>query len=87
MKVPDPEPYFTIGLYSVMDALFDLPMTAFTKELPLSEEAIQALIDHQGMMGATLRCVLSYERGDWEGINVLFLEPEVIQQAYFDALS
>lgn len=87
MRVPDPEPYFTIGLYSVMDALFDLPMTAFTKELPLSEEAIQALIDHQGMMGATLRCVLSYERGDWEGINVLFLEPEVIQQAYFDALS
>jgi len=87
MQVPDSENYFTIGLFSVLDALLDIPMTALMEQFPLSDEAILALVAHEGMMGATLRCVLSYERGDWQGINILFLEPDVIQQAYFDALS
>lgn len=87
MKVPDPEPYFTVGLFSVLDALFDMPMATIIQHIPISEESQEALVFHEGMMGATLKCVLSYERGNWEGMNTLYLDPWVIQQAYFDALS
>ena len=86
MKVPDSEPYFTVGLFSVLDALFDLPMATIIQNIPLSEESQNALVFHEGMMGATLKCVLSYERGHWEGVNTLYLDASVIQESYFEAL-
>ncbi|MDT7043260.1 EAL and HDOD domain-containing protein [Candidatus Nitronereus thalassa] len=86
MKVPDSEPYFTVGLFSVLDALFDLPMATIIQNIPLSEESQDALVFHEGMMGATLKCVLSYERGHWEGVNTLYLDANVIQESYFEAL-
>jgi len=86
MGVADHEPYFTIGLFSVLDALFDMPLANIIQHVPLSEESQNALVFHEGMMGAALKCVLSYERGHWEGMNTLYLDPADIQQAYFDAL-
>jgi EAL and modified HD-GYP domain-containing signal transduction protein len=87
MKVPDPEPYFSVGLFSVLDALFDIPLHRITDHIPLSEEAIRALLYHEDMMGSTLECVISHERANWNQVNRLYLPPEIIQQSYFDALT
>lgn len=86
MGVDDHEPYFTVGLFSVLDALFDMPLDTIIQHVPLSGESQKALVFHDGMMGEVLNCVLSYERGHWEGVNTLNLDPADIQQAYFDAL-
>ena len=87
MKVPDPDPYFSVGLFSVLDALFDIPLHRITDHIPLSDEAIRALLYHEDMMGATLECVIAHERANWTQVNRLYLPPEVIQQSYFDALT
>jgi len=87
MKVPDPDPYFSVGLFSVLDALFDIPLHQITDHIPLSDEAIRALLYHEDMMGATLECVIAHERANWTQVNRLYLPPEIIQQSYFDALT
>lgn len=58
--------FFTAGLFSVLDALLDLPMETVLSELPLSEEVDAALRSESGLVGEVLKCVLTYERGDLE---------------------
>lgn len=70
LKRANPEVCFTAGLFSVLDALFDLSMTEIVKELPLSDELLDALLTHGGEVGAILEMAIHYEKGNWEYVNL-----------------
>jgi EAL and modified HD-GYP domain-containing signal transduction protein len=55
---------FTIGLLSAADGVFQRPLLTIVPELPLTETASSALLDHAGPAGAILSATLAYERGD-----------------------
>jgi EAL and modified HD-GYP domain-containing signal transduction protein len=61
----DREGYFTTGLFSVVDALMDASMIEVLRSLPLSQEIIAALLNHDGPKGRALHAVLRWERGDF----------------------
>jgi EAL and modified HD-GYP domain-containing signal transduction protein len=63
------ETLFTIGLFSVADALLDAPMTEVLDSLPFTDEIQQALLRHDGPKGELLAAVLAYERGDFETLS------------------
>jgi EAL and modified HD-GYP domain-containing signal transduction protein len=54
---------FTVGLFSVADALLDAPMDEVLETLPFSEEIGAALLRWEGPLGDTLASVLRYEQG------------------------
>jgi c-di-GMP phosphodiesterase len=54
---------FTVGLFSVADALLDASMEEVLETLPFSEEIVAALLRHEGALGDTLASVLRYEQG------------------------
>ena len=78
--------FFTVGLLSVLDAFMDRPMSDILPALPLVDEVVEALLAHEGMLGATLHCVLAYERGDWEAVQHLGCPRDLLVQTYLDAL-
>ncbi len=55
------ETCFTVGLFSVLDALAGRPMEEILEELPLSDDVKSALLSREGSLGATLQAVLDYE--------------------------
>ena len=57
--------YFTIGLFSVVDALLDISLIEVLRQLPFSQEIMDALLNYEGRKGALLHGVLAYERGDF----------------------
>lgn len=59
----DREVLFTIGLFSVADALLGAPMDEVLATLPFSLEIEAALLHHEGPKGQLLAAVLDYERG------------------------
>lgn len=59
----EPEAYFTVGLFSVVDAIAAAPLAQVIEALPLTDEACAALIEHRGPMGDALAATLAYERG------------------------
>jgi EAL and modified HD-GYP domain-containing signal transduction protein len=59
------EEYFTTGLFSVVDALLDVSLIEVLRELPFSEEIMDALLRYEGPKGELLHGVLAYERGDF----------------------
>jgi c-di-GMP phosphodiesterase len=57
---------FTVGLFSVIDALMDIPMREVLERIPFPDDTREALITHAGSKGALLDAVIALESGDVE---------------------
>ena len=82
---PDRDAAFTVGLFSALDALMDMPMAELMAALPLAEEVSAALLHREGDLGRLLTTVLHYERGEWERIDCAQLEREDLTGIYLHA--
>jgi len=77
------ETYFTIGMFSIIDALLDTSLVEVLRALPLSEEIMDALLGYKGPKGELLHGILAYERGDFHPL--LRLMPVGVPPADFYA--
>ena len=59
----DGESCFTVGLFSVADALLDAPMSDVLDSLPFGEDVCEALLHRTGPKGELLAAVVAYENG------------------------
>lgn len=87
LKKTEVEEYFTVGLFSVLDALLDKPMAEVLGMIELSDTMHAALVERGGEVGKVLKGVLAYEQCDWDGVQELGLETEIVQKSYLEALS
>ncbi|WP_196807210.1 HDOD domain-containing protein [Candidatus Solirubrobacter pratensis] len=79
----DRDRLFTVGLFSVADALLDAPMETILRELPFSEDMTSALLRYEGRKGRILATTLRYEQGHFPEIDG---DPLELAQAYLTAL-
>ncbi len=77
---------FTVGLFSVVDALVGVRMPALLEDLPFDDRTKRALGQHEGPEGKILGGVLAYERGDFEGCARHGVGLAEIALAYREAL-
>lgn len=56
---------YLMGMFSVIDALLDVPMEEILPKLPLSEDVNAALLGQPGRFRSVHDTMVSYERGDW----------------------
>lgn len=83
-----PDRFFLVGLFSVLDAIFDRPLDEIVKTLPLAADIVDGLLRYEGQLGSVLRCVLSYERHDWrEAESCVGLNPQTIAEIYQQAIT
>lgn len=83
----DPNTAYTVGLFSVLDALLDWPMEAIVNELPVTEEITRALLDQEGPAGDILRCTLGYEAGLFRDAGLIGLSVGDLSSAFLTAIS
>ncbi|HPL86430.1 MAG TPA: EAL domain-containing protein, partial [Deltaproteobacteria bacterium] len=86
----DPSELFTLGLFSLIDAILDSPMESVLKKLPLSRNIKAALLDQQSPLALYLELARSYERGNWTEVMVqgssLGIDIQRLPEIYFRAL-
>jgi c-di-GMP phosphodiesterase len=80
------EEYFLVGLFSLLDALYDMPMHAIVEQLPLAADVRTALLDHTGDKGQALACVLAFERADWGAVEYHHLTAASIRAMFYAAV-
>jgi len=59
----DSDAFFTVGLFSVLDALMDAPLDEILNTLSLSDELRDAMCEHTGEKGEVLRIAKNLEQG------------------------
>jgi EAL and modified HD-GYP domain-containing signal transduction protein len=77
---------FTVGLFSMLDALVDQDLRDVVAPLPLHQDIHEALIHHTGELGVQLEHVLAYERGEFERLPQTDPTPGAIREAYLSSL-
>ena len=81
----NPDQCFAVGLFSILDALLDMPLQEVLDTLPISEEMISALSSRDGKMGNILRNIELYEQADWDELMTL-INHSAYQKAYLQAI-
>jgi EAL and modified HD-GYP domain-containing signal transduction protein len=88
LRLPHPERHFLVGLFSVLDAILNESMQHVVSALSLSDDLNEALLNHDGELGSTLRCVQAYERREWDRAqSSVGLEAGVIERIYLEAFA
>ena len=62
---------FTLGLFSLLDAIMDNSMENIMKRLPLSKSIKNALILGKGPLKKIFSLAKFYEKGDWRNVKLL----------------
>lgn len=80
------ETLFLVGLFSTLDAILDKPIQEVLELVPLPPNVCAAILEGSGPTGSILRCVLDYERGNWEQVHCLGLDSGDVCSAYLEAI-
>lgn len=80
---------YLMGLFSLVDAFTDRPLAEILAQLPIADEAKQALLGETSSFSDIYHLVLAYEEADWQAFGALAARlglpesagPEIYRQA------
>lgn len=78
--------YFTVGLFSIIDAILDQPMATILERLSLDDPLTAAILRNEGPIGSALAQVIAYERGEWNKLDLSAIEQNELQQIYLNTV-
>jgi len=73
---------YVLGLLSTLDSILDTPLADIIEPLPLQGALKEALIRHEGALGAMLDDVVAYESGQF---GISRVDPNTLQKAFWSA--
>jgi EAL and modified HD-GYP domain-containing signal transduction protein len=71
LRDSNPSELFTLGLFSLIDALMDTPIEKLLEKIPFPQDMGRALIAHQGEKGQLLEAVTALEGGDFDRAHAI----------------
>lgn len=87
MQAPE---LFLMGLFSVVDLIFEMPMSEALEKLQLAASIEEALINHQGKLYPVYEFMLYYENAEWQEVIKIMesrnIDVDDIYDAYTGAL-
>jgi c-di-GMP-related signal transduction protein len=87
----DPSELFTLGLFSLIDAIMDDSMENLMAQVPLSSGIKESLVSKDGDLGNFLVLIESYEKGDWgkiqEIIKNMGIDEDDLPRHYMESLN
>lgn len=83
------EEMFLVGLFSVLDALLDLPLEDAVREAGVPVRVKAALLGVAGPWRNLLELAFAYERGEWERVTTILealgIEAKAVAQVFVDS--
>ena len=86
LQLERPQTAFTVGLFSVLDALLDMSLEDIFAQIPLATEVKLALVSKEGLLGSILNAVVAYEAGQWDHVHCDNLNTEHFKSSYLEAV-
>ena len=82
---------FLSGLFSMIDVILNKPLEDILKELNISKEVKDSLLDEDDKLYKFLNLIISYEKGNWEKVSEIGkafnLNTEDISDCYMNSLA
>ena len=82
----DKDSFFTVGLFSMLDAMLGQPMDDLLDSLPFTEDMKLALAHYTGVKGEALMCACNLEVGAPEAAKFEDVDEQRVAELYMEAL-
>lgn len=82
----NPNLMFTIGMFSVLEAMFGTPIDEVLSDLPVAEVVANALTGKPGDEGRILRSVIAHCRAEWSAVDAIGIDPPIMNECWLEAL-
>ncbi len=79
--------FFLIGMLSSLDSILDITLKDALDQLPLNDDIIEAILEHNGLGGEALGCVLSYEHWNTGEITFNKVDQSTIGDVYIESIN
>lgn len=86
-KCDNAEAFYIAGLFSLLDAIMNVPMAEILKRLNLIDEINEALLYGRGPIGDVLSTTVAFEHGQCHKVSCRQLDAETVMQSYLDAIA
>ena len=80
-----PDTGYTVGLFSVLDALLDQPMAELLQELTFPKDIALAIGQHDGPYGTALDCAIELELGRWDSPSCQAISTDALSEIYLSS--
>lgn len=81
---------FTMGIFSMIDAFLNKPLSKILEETALTEEVKEAILIREGVMGEILNLVIAFERVKWDQVALIEkknqIDPKKLYNKYLEAV-
>lgn len=81
---------FLVGMFSLLDALVDMPMDVVISDIPLAEDIKDALLGKENSLRAIRDLILAYERTDIKSFeharSTIGIPPDRVPMLYLDSV-
>ncbi len=71
---------FLLGMFSLLDAMLGRPIREMAAELPIAKDLRKALCGELNPLRAVLELILTYEQGDWAGVQMLASQANIAEK-------
>lgn len=83
----NPESMFLLGLFSLLEPMFDMPMASVIKYLPLDQEIESALCGERNELSNWLDMTVLFENAQWDlldrHLNEMEFDPLIVSRCYY----
>ncbi len=86
-KLKPVDSFFTVGMFSSLDLLMNRSLEELITPLPLADNIIAALLNHEGDLGDAINCTLAQEEGDWVNIHFAELSSDDLSDINIEAIN
>lgn len=85
-RIEGADRFFTVGLFSVLDALLDVTLPDALQHLSLPQDLRDALVSRMGDKGTALQCALRLEAGEAGSVQFRDLDECELGEVYIEAV-
>jgi EAL and modified HD-GYP domain-containing signal transduction protein len=78
--------YFTLGLFSGLEAVLGTDIEAITRTIPMSEDITRALIRNEGVMGSLLQLIKQLEASEKYADSIMENDFIVLNSTYWQGM-
>jgi len=82
---------FLLGMFSLLDAIMDRPLSELLEQMPISDDIKGALLGEESDLSDLYQYAIAYERGEWETLEektaALQLDESGVPQLYMDTVA
>ncbi len=84
------EDLFLMGMFSLLDAILDKPLSGILSEIPIAKDVKEALLGEENRPGNVYQSILNLEKGDWDKLcgrlDKLGVDEATVSRVYLNAV-